>query len=42
MLPLMGGVISGSRGAYSYLPASVSRFPDQQQLGSLMEQAGLD
>jgi demethylmenaquinone methyltransferase/2-methoxy-6-polyprenyl-1,4-benzoquinol methylase len=42
LLPLLGGVISGSRGAYSYLPASVSRFPDQQQLGSLMEQAGLD
>lgn len=42
ILPLLGGVISGSRGAYSYLPASVSRFPDQQQLGSLMEQAGLD
>jgi len=42
ILPLLGGVISGSRGAYSYLPASVSRFPDQQQLGSLMDQAGLD
>jgi demethylmenaquinone methyltransferase/2-methoxy-6-polyprenyl-1,4-benzoquinol methylase len=42
ILPLLGWVISGSRGAYSYLPASVSRFPDQQQLGSLMEQAGLD
>jgi demethylmenaquinone methyltransferase/2-methoxy-6-polyprenyl-1,4-benzoquinol methylase len=42
ILPLLGGVISGSHGAYSYLPASVSRFPDQQQLGSLMKQAGLD
>ena len=42
ILPLLGGVISGSHGAYSYLPASVSRFPDQQQLGCLMEQAGLD
>jgi len=42
ILPILGGVISGSRGAYSYLPASVSRFPAQQQLGSLMEQAGLD
>ena len=42
ILPLLGGVISGSHGAYSYLPASVSRFPDQQQLSCLMKQAGLD
>lgn len=42
ILPLMGGVISGSPGAYSYLPASVSRFPDQHQLALLMEQAGFD
>jgi len=42
VLPLLGGIISGSHGAYSYLPASVSRFPDQKELGLLMEQAGLD
>ena len=42
VLPLLGGIISGSHGAYSYLPASVSRFPDQKELGFLMEQAGLD
>jgi demethylmenaquinone methyltransferase/2-methoxy-6-polyprenyl-1,4-benzoquinol methylase len=41
-LPLMGGLIGGSRSAYSYLPASVQKFPDQTQLSLLMEQAGLE
>jgi demethylmenaquinone methyltransferase/2-methoxy-6-polyprenyl-1,4-benzoquinol methylase len=40
LLPWMGGVISGSRSAYTYLPASVRKFPDQSQLSLLMEQAG--
>jgi len=42
ILPLMGGVISGSLGAYTYLPASVSRFPDQKQLAVMMGQAGFE
>lgn len=42
VLPWMGGVISGSHSAYTYLPASVQRFPDQIQLSLLMEQAGFD
>ena len=42
VLPLMGGLISGSRSAYSYLPASVQKFPDQTQLSLLMQQAGFD
>ena len=42
VLPLLGGMISGSLKAYSYLPSSVSRFPNQQQLAKLMEQAGFD
>jgi demethylmenaquinone methyltransferase / 2-methoxy-6-polyprenyl-1,4-benzoquinol methylase len=40
LLPWIGGVISGSRSAYIYLPASVQKFPDQSQLSLLMEQAG--
>jgi demethylmenaquinone methyltransferase/2-methoxy-6-polyprenyl-1,4-benzoquinol methylase len=40
LLPWMGGLISGSRSAYTYLPASVQKFPDQSQLSLLMEQAG--
>jgi demethylmenaquinone methyltransferase/2-methoxy-6-polyprenyl-1,4-benzoquinol methylase len=42
VLPLLGGLISGSLSAYSYLPSSVSKFPDQQQLALLMQQAGFD
>jgi demethylmenaquinone methyltransferase/2-methoxy-6-polyprenyl-1,4-benzoquinol methylase len=42
ILPLLGGVISGSLSAYSYLPASVSKFPDQQQLALLIERAGFE
>ena len=40
VLPLMGGLVSGSLSAYTYLPASVQKFPDQSQLSLLMEQAG--
>jgi demethylmenaquinone methyltransferase/2-methoxy-6-polyprenyl-1,4-benzoquinol methylase len=42
LLPWMGGLISGSRSAYTYLPASVQKFPDQSQLSLLMERAGFD
>ncbi|HEY0723401.1 MAG TPA: bifunctional demethylmenaquinone methyltransferase/2-methoxy-6-polyprenyl-1,4-benzoquinol methylase UbiE [Pyrinomonadaceae bacterium] len=40
LLPWMGGLVSGSLSAYTYLPASVQKFPDQSQLSLLMEQAG--
>lgn len=42
VLPLVGGAISGSLSAYTYLPASVQNFPDQRRLALLMEQAGYD
>jgi demethylmenaquinone methyltransferase/2-methoxy-6-polyprenyl-1,4-benzoquinol methylase len=42
LLPLVGGLVSGSRSAYEYLPDSVSRFPDQERLASMMGQAGFD
>src|SRR5689334_8929567 len=42
VLPLMGGLISGSHYAYSYLPASVQKFPDQKELSLLMQRAGFD
>ena len=42
LLPKIGGIISGSRTAYQYLPDSVSRFPDQEELASLMRDAGFD
>ena len=40
LLPLIGGWLSGLRSAYEYLPDSISRFPDQQKLASLMRAAG--
>jgi demethylmenaquinone methyltransferase/2-methoxy-6-polyprenyl-1,4-benzoquinol methylase len=42
VLPLIGGLISGSHYAYSYLPASVQKFPDQQQLALLMQRTGFE
>lgn len=41
ILPRIGGAVSGSRGAYEYLPDSVSRFPDQRGLAELMASVGL-
>jgi len=40
VLPRIGGAVSGSRGAYEYLPDSVSKFPDQKKLAALMAAAG--
>jgi len=40
ILPRIGGLVSGSSAAYKYLPASVSTFPQQDQLVRLMENAG--
>jgi demethylmenaquinone methyltransferase / 2-methoxy-6-polyprenyl-1,4-benzoquinol methylase len=40
ILPRIGGIVSGSSGAYKYLPDSVSKFPHQVELVNLMEIAG--
>ncbi|HKF51846.1 MAG TPA: bifunctional demethylmenaquinone methyltransferase/2-methoxy-6-polyprenyl-1,4-benzoquinol methylase UbiE [Candidatus Acidoferrales bacterium] len=40
VLPKIGGVISGSGEAYSYLPRSVEKFPPPEVLRSWMVQAG--
>jgi demethylmenaquinone methyltransferase / 2-methoxy-6-polyprenyl-1,4-benzoquinol methylase len=42
VLPVLGGLISGSKSAYSYLPASVRSFPDQQELSAMMTRVGFD
>ena len=39
--PLVGGVISGNRQAYQYLPRSVKRFLAPQAMATKMENAGL-
>jgi demethylmenaquinone methyltransferase/2-methoxy-6-polyprenyl-1,4-benzoquinol methylase len=40
VLPRIGGWVSGSRGAYEYLPDSVSKFPDQEGLATMMRETG--
>jgi demethylmenaquinone methyltransferase / 2-methoxy-6-polyprenyl-1,4-benzoquinol methylase len=40
ILPAIGARLSGMGSAYSYLPASVQRFPPPQQMLKLMESAG--
>jgi demethylmenaquinone methyltransferase/2-methoxy-6-polyprenyl-1,4-benzoquinol methylase len=41
IVPLMGGLISGQRDAYMYLPQSVSEFLTPDELKAIMERAGL-
>ena len=38
--PLIGGMISGSKDAYTYLPESVRKFPDAEGLADQMRDAG--
>lgn len=40
ILPRIGGLVSGSRGAYEYLPDSVSKFPDQKRLAEMFRETG--
>jgi demethylmenaquinone methyltransferase / 2-methoxy-6-polyprenyl-1,4-benzoquinol methylase len=40
VLPVVGNAISGVRGAYSYLPASVERFPEPERMLERMRAAG--
>jgi len=40
VLPRLGNLISGNPSAYSYLPASVRRFPDPPEMLKRMENAG--
>lgn len=42
VLPRIGGLVSGSRGAYEYLPDSVTKFPDQKRLAELMRAEGFE
>lgn len=40
ILPAIGGMISGSKEAYRYLPESVRKFPDADGLAQQMREAG--
>lgn len=40
ILPAIGGWFSGNRGAYTYLPSSVLRFPSPDNFAAMMTEAG--
>ncbi len=40
ILPIIGGAISGNHDAYRYLPESVRKFPNAQELADAMRRAG--
>jgi demethylmenaquinone methyltransferase/2-methoxy-6-polyprenyl-1,4-benzoquinol methylase len=40
VLPFVGGMISGSREAYSYLPESIRKFPGAEELSAQMKASG--
>jgi len=42
VLPFVGGVISGRRSAYEYLPDSVYQFPNPAAFSAMLEAAGLE
>jgi demethylmenaquinone methyltransferase/2-methoxy-6-polyprenyl-1,4-benzoquinol methylase len=41
VLPVLGSLISGVKGPYQYLPASVERFPSPEEMLERMKKAGL-
>jgi demethylmenaquinone methyltransferase/2-methoxy-6-polyprenyl-1,4-benzoquinol methylase len=42
ILPLIGGALSGSRDAYTYLPESVRKFPSADELAEAMRRTGFE
>ena len=40
ILPLIGGLVSGSREAYAYLPESVGKFPRAEELQGMFDEVG--
>jgi demethylmenaquinone methyltransferase / 2-methoxy-6-polyprenyl-1,4-benzoquinol methylase len=40
VLPKIGTAISGVRGPYAYLPASVEKFPEPEEMLDRMKRAG--
>lgn len=40
LVPLIGGIVGGSRAAYRYLPQSLTNYPDAEALGERLGTAG--
>lgn len=41
IMPEIGDIITGNRGAYTYLPESIRKFPTQEELKKMLEGVGL-
>ncbi|MBI5344395.1 MAG: bifunctional demethylmenaquinone methyltransferase/2-methoxy-6-polyprenyl-1,4-benzoquinol methylase UbiE [Deltaproteobacteria bacterium] len=41
VIPLIGAAVTGNQEAYTYLPESIRKFPAQEELKKIMEDAGL-
>ena len=41
IIPQIGALVTGNRDAYTYLPESIRKFPNQEKLKSIMESIGL-
>ncbi|MBI5588443.1 MAG: bifunctional demethylmenaquinone methyltransferase/2-methoxy-6-polyprenyl-1,4-benzoquinol methylase UbiE [Deltaproteobacteria bacterium] len=41
VIPTVGEMVTGNRSAYEYLPESIRKFPPQEKLKKIMEDAGL-
>jgi len=41
-LPWLGGMISGDKGAYAYLPESVTQFPHAEDYEEMLKRSGLE
>ena len=42
ILPMIGGFLTGSRDAYTYLPESIHKFPNAPRLAEMMRAAGFE
>jgi demethylmenaquinone methyltransferase/2-methoxy-6-polyprenyl-1,4-benzoquinol methylase len=42
VLPMLGGAIAGDKESYKYLAESIRRFPDQETLAGMLEEAGFE
>ncbi len=40
VVPFLGGIISGDRKAYRYLPASAAYLPEERELARMLQRAG--
>ena len=41
IVPVLGGIVTGQRSAYTYLPHSALKFPQPPQLAEIMRSVGL-